>query len=187
MDIQKTLRSKDKAGDDFEIVISRDGREQKLSINIPFSEKANGRLLGVQPIYKKYPLIRALGASFSYSWSMSITILKSLWLTVTGRIAADVTGPVGIAVMAGDAFTAGFWAFIGFLGIINLNLGLLNLLPFPALDGGRIVFVLIEMVTRRKVPEKVETIIHYGGFIVLIALIVLVTGKDIFRLFISNL
>lgn len=186
-DIQKTLRSESKVGDKFDIVISRDGKEQKLSINIPYSEEAGGRLLGVQPPYKKYPIIQALGASFSYSWNMSITILRSLWLTVTGRMEADVTGPVGIAVMAGDAFTAGFWAFIGFLGIINLNLGLLNLLPFPALDGGRIVFVLIEMVTRRKVPEKVETVIHYGGFIVLIALIALVTGKDIFRLFFSNL
>ena len=187
VDIQKTLRSESKTGDEFEIVISRGGEEKKLSIEIPYSEQAGGRLLGVQPPYKKYPFLEALRASFSYSWSMSVTILKSLWLTVTGQIRADVTGPVGIAVMAGDAFTAGFWAFIGFLGIINLNLGLLNLLPFPALDGGRIVFVLIEMVTRRKVPEKVETIIHYGGFVVLIALIVLVTGKDIFRLFLSNL
>lgn len=186
-DIQKIIRDGSKSGDTFDIVVSRGGEEKKLSINIPYSEEAGGRLLGVQPPYRKYPFIQALGASFSYSWSMSVAILKSLWLTVTGQMRADVTGPVGIAVMAGDALTAGFWAFVGFLGVINLNLGLLNLLPFPALDGGRIVFVLIEMVTRRKVPEKVETIIHYGGFIVLIALITFVTGKDIFRLFISNL
>ena len=187
VDIQKTLRSESKVGDEFDIVISRDGKDQKLSINIPYSEEAGGRLLGVQPPYRKYPIIRALGVSFSYSWSRSISILRSLWLAVTGRIAVDVTGPVGIAVMAGDALAAGFWSFLGFLGVINLNLGLLNLLPFPALDGGRIVFVLIEVVTRRKVPERAESIIHYGGFIVLIALIALVTGKDIFRLFLSNL
>ena len=84
--------------------------------------------------------------------------------------------------MAGDAFREGFWTFIAFLGVINLNLGLLNLLPFPALDGGRIIFILVELVTRRKVPERVETMIHYAGFIILLALIFLVTGKDIYRL-----
>ena len=109
-------------------------------------------------------------------------ILSGLWMALTGQIKADVTGPVGIATMAGDAFREGFWTFIAFLGVINLNLGLLNLLPFPALDGGRIIFILVELVTRRKVPERVETMIHYAGFIILLALIFLVTGKDIYRL-----
>ena len=113
---------------------------------------------------------------------MSVEILSGLWMALTGQIKADVTGPVGIATMAGDAFREGFWTFIAFLGVINLNLGLLNLLPFPALDGGRIIFILVELVTRRKVPERVETMIHYAGFIILLALIFLVTGKDIYRL-----
>ena len=60
---------------------------------------------------------------------------------------------------------------------------MLNLLPFPALDGGRIIFIVVEMITGRKVPEKWEALIHYGGFIILISLIILVTGKDIIRLF----
>ncbi|MBQ9881244.1 MAG: site-2 protease family protein, partial [Synergistes sp.] len=82
----------------------------------------------------------------------------------------------------GSAFREGFWSFIAFLGIVNLNLGLLNLFPFPALDGGRLIFILIEVITRRKVPERVETMIHYAGYIVLLALIAIVTGKDIYRL-----
>ena len=87
--------------------------------------------------------------------------------------------------MAGDALKQGIWSFIAFLGVINLHLGLLNLLPFPALDGGRIIFILAEMITGKKVPEKWESLIHYSGFIILISLIILVTGKDIIRLFIK--
>ena len=109
-------------------------------------------------------------------------LIKGLWMMITGQIKADVAGPVGIAVLAGDAFRQGFWTFIAFLGMMNLNLGLLNLLPFPALDGGRIFFILIEIVTRHKVPERWESRIHYGGMVALIALILLVTGKDILRL-----
>ena len=149
---------------------------------MPVDKEAGGRLLGVQPSHEKYPVVKALGTAFTYSWKMSVEILSGLWMALTGQIKADVTGPVGIATMAGDAFREGFWTFIAFLGVINLNLGLLNLLPFPALDGGRIIFILVELVTRRKVPERVETMIHYAGFIILLALIFLVTGKDIYRL-----
>ncbi len=181
-DIQKNIRSKEKRGDRFEIVVERGGEEKHFTVDIPLSQAPGGRLLGVRPQLEKYSLQRALSVSFGYSWRMSLGILRSLWLTLTGRIKADVTGPVGIAAMAGDAFAGGLWSFVAFLGMISLNLGLLNLLPFPALDGGRIVFVLVEIVTRRKVPEKIEAMIHYAGFMILIALILLVTGKDIYRL-----
>lgn len=181
-DIRKNILAKDKKGDVFSITVER-GKEQKnFTVSIPKDEKAGGRLLGVQPSHERYPFFTSLGMAFNYSWKMSTEILRGLWLALTGRIKADVTGPVGIATMAGDAWREGFWTFIAFLGVINLNLGLLNLLPFPALDGGRMIFILIEMATGRKVPEKIETMIHYAGFIVLLALIVLVTGKDIYRL-----
>ena len=181
-DIRKNIQDKDKKGDRFEITVDRGGEEKNFTVDVPVDKEAGGRLLGVQPSHEKYPVVKALGTAFTYSWKMSVEILSSLWMALTGQIKADVTGPVGIATMAGDAFREGFWTFIAFLGVINLNLGLLNLLPFPALDGGRIIFILVELVTRRKVPERVETMIHYAGFIILLALIFLVTGKDIYRL-----
>ncbi|WP_278550188.1 RIP metalloprotease RseP [Cloacibacillus evryensis] len=181
-DIRKNIQDKDKRGDRFDITVERGGEEKHFAIDVPVNKEAGGRLLGVQPSHEKYPLFKALGTAFTYSWKMSVEILSGLWMALTGQIKADVTGPVGIATMAGDAFREGFWTFIAFLGVINLNLGLLNLLPFPALDGGRIIFILVELVTRRKVPERVETMIHYAGFIILLALIFLVTGKDIYRL-----
>lgn len=181
-DIRKNITDKAKKGDTFEITVDRGGENKNFTIEIPKDKKDGTRLLGVQPSHEKYPIFTSLGMAFNYSWKMSTEILRGLWMALTGQIKADVTGPVGIATMAGDAFREGFWTFIAFLGVINLNLGLLNLLPFPALDGGRMIFILIEMATGRKVPEKIETMIHYAGFIVLLALIVLVTGKDIYRL-----
>lgn len=182
-DIRSSIVRKDKKdGEPFAVTVERKGEQKDFKINIPVDKETGSRLLGVQPSHEKYPPLKALGTSFTYSWNMSREILKGLWMAITGQIKADVTGPVGIATMAGDAFKEGFWTFIAFLGVINLNLGLLNLLPFPALDGGRIIFIAIELITRKKVPEKIETMIHYAGFLVLIALILLVTGKDIYRL-----
>jgi len=181
-DIRKNLQNPEMSFDIFTFVIERDGENTEISINIQPIE-GQGRLLGVQPTRIHYSPYRALRHGMSYSWEMGADIIRGMWMTVTGQIKADVVGPVGIAVMAGDAFRRGLWSFLAFMGVINLHLGILNLLPFPALDGGRLIFVLFEMVTRRKIPEKWEAYLHMAGFMVLIALIVLITGKDIIRLF----
>jgi regulator of sigma E protease len=131
----------------------------------------------------RYTPLKALYSGGGYCVQMSVDILKGLWGMITGALQADVAGPVGIAVMAGDAARQGFWTFISFLAVINLNLGLLNLLPFPALDGGRLVFLFGEMISGRKFPEEWENKIHLVGFALLMILIVFVTWKDISRLF----
>ena len=84
--------------------------------------------------------------------------------------------------MAGEAAKGGFYPLLSFLAIISLNLGIINLLPFPALDGGHIVFALVEMITGRNVSQELEGKIHFIGFVLLGALIVLVTWQDILRL-----
>ncbi|NLD04998.1 MAG: site-2 protease family protein [Synergistaceae bacterium] len=184
-DIRDTIQNKDIASDRFQVTVKRGEEILGLDINIPIDPAHGGRLLGVQPGRITYPVHIALQKSLGYSWNMSVEILRGLWMVLTRQVQSDVVGPVGIAVMAGDAFKQGIWSFIAFLGVINLHLGLLNLLPFPALDGGRIIFIISEMITGKKVPEKWESLIHYGGFIILISLIILVTGKDIIRLFIK--
>jgi len=181
-DISNNIRNTRNKNGDFVIVYKRNGKQNTTSLNIPIDKEYKVRLLGIRPRLTTYPIYKSLSESFSYSWQASLAILKALVTLITGKVHTEITGPVGIAVMAGDAFRSGFWAFIGFLGIINLNLGLLNLLPFPALDGGRIFFILIEMLTKHKVPEKWEAYIHYCGFIILVMLIVYVTGKDIMHL-----
>lgn len=184
-DIRDTIQNKDIKSDRFQVILERGDRTLDLDINIPVDPAHGGRLLGVQPGRITYPLHIALQKGLGYSWNMGFEILRGLWMVITRQVQSDVVGPVGIAVMAGDAFKQGIWSFIAFLGVINLHLGLLNLLPFPALDGGRIIFILAEMITGKKVPEKWESLIHYSGFIILISLIIFVTGKDIIKLFIK--
>jgi regulator of sigma E protease len=179
--IRETLQTID--SDEVSIVVSRDGSEITLSGAIPIGAESGVRLWGVQPGRARYPFFKAVFTGMSYCWQMSVEILTGLWRMIAGKIAADVAGPVGIAAMAGDAARQGFWTFVTFLSVINLNLGLLNLLPLPALDGGRLVFLLGEMIFRRKFPEKWENRIHMVGFAMLLSLIALVTWKDIVRLF----
>jgi regulator of sigma E protease len=149
---------------------------------IPFREDEKARLWGIQPGRVRYSAADALVGSLGYCWQMSADILTGLWQMITGAMKAEIAGPVGIAVMAGDAARKGFWTFISFMAVINLNLGLLNLLPLPALDGGRLVFLFGEMLSGRKFPEKWENRIHIVGLAMLLALIAFVTFLDIARL-----
>lgn len=182
-DIRAAVQSGNAPGDTFELEIERGGQIIKQVIDIPRSGQDGARILGVQPMVVKYPIFKAIAYGLGYSWEMGMGIIRGLLMAVSGKLKSDVVGPVGIAVMAGDALRGGAWSFLAFLGIINLHLGLINLFPFPALDGGRIFFVLLEIITRRKVPEKWESYAHLAGFAVLITLIILITGKDIIRLF----
>ena len=179
-DIRTTLQEIDT--DEVSITVKRGDAEMVLAGTVPFDKERGVRLWGVEPSRIKYPVYKALFVGMSYCWKMSVQILQGLWGMIMGTLQADVAGPVGIAAMAGNAAREGFWTFITFLAVINLNLGLLNLLPLPALDGGRIVFILGEMISGRKFPEAWERRIHFVGLIAFLALIVLVTWKDILRL-----
>ncbi len=94
----------------------------------------------------------------------------------------QVAGPVGIVGLVGEASAFGFSALLMFTAFISLNLAVINLLPFPALDGGRLVFVAIEAVTRRPLPVRATQILNTVGFFLLISLMVIVTWNDIARL-----
>ncbi len=179
-DIRTTLQNAET--DSVRIVVERNGAEVALEGAVPRDEERDARLWGVQPGRVRYPIWKAAANALGFCWDLSVLILKGLWQMLTGEIPADVAGPVGIAKMAGEQTRAGFWSFIYFLAVINLNLGLLNLMPIPALDGGRLVFLLGEMVFGRKFPERWENRIHLAGFVVLMGLILLVTWMDIAKL-----
>ena len=131
---------------------------------------------------KRYPFIKALSGSLGYIGDFSIDIVKGIWSWATGNGQVEITGPLGIASMAGKAAREGFWTFLAFLSMISLHLGILNLLPFPALDGGRILLVMGEIMTGKKLPEKWESLVHLAGFILLIILLIFVSWKDLIKL-----
>ncbi|MEK7550369.1 MAG: M50 family metallopeptidase [Patescibacteria group bacterium] len=99
-----------------------------------------------------------------------------------GEVPKDVAGPVGIFAVTSQVAKIGILALVNFVGILSVNLAILNILPFPALDGGRLLFIFIEKIIGRKVVPKVEAAIHSIGMIILLILILAITTHDIRRL-----
>jgi len=140
--------------------------------------------------FVQYPLWQrpfrgmALGVKEAFAWGREI--LKALGQTVArliqGEKPQDVAGPVGIYQISKSAGEQGLLAVFQFTGILSINLAILNLLPLPALDGGRLVFVIIEAVFRRRVKPRFEQAIHLVGMVLLIGFMVLITVNDIHRL-----
>lgn len=121
---------------------------------------------------------------FARSYSSVKMIYDTIYDLVTGRYGAEaVSGPVGITSTLGDAAKTSSVDFIYLAAFISINVGVMNLLPLPALDGGRLVFHIIELVARRPVPRKIEGIIHATGLMLLLGLLAIVTFKDIITIF----
>lgn len=106
---------------------------------------------------------------------------ESLFQLVTGKMSVKyVSGPVGISSVVVEAANIGFDAVLSLTALISLNLAVVNLLPLPALDGGRFIFLLIELLFKKKVPQKYEAVIHFVGLTLLLILMVIIVFKDIF-------
>ena len=116
--------------------------------------------------------------------SYCAVIWRSLLDLIAGKYGISaMSGPVGVTAAIGSVAKQSLKNILPIAALITINLGIFNLLPIPALDGGRLLFILIEMITRKKVPQKYEAIVHTAGFILLIAFMLLITAKDIWSLF----
>jgi len=137
---------------------------------------------------KKYPLYQAPFVGLVESVKISAAFYQELG-RILGQFVTlqkpqvEVAGPVGIVRLTGEAVNYGAEAVIQLLGLLSLNLALINILPFPALDGGQLSFVLYEFVTRRKLSEEFKTRVNTAGFAVLLFLLILITLKDLRALF----
>lgn len=118
------------------------------------------------------------------------TILTGLWMIITqlfhGQVPQGVAGPVGIFAVTTEAARSGIITLINFLGVLSVNLAILNIIPFPALDGGRLLFIGIETVTGRKIVPKIEATINMIGMIILIILLLAITFSDIRHLILAG-
>ena len=178
-----------------DVKVQRNGSEVTLR-NVDFytylgenDEPAVALDFSVEPIEKNFASL--ITESFKSTVSVVKMIWKSLWGMVTGRFGMnDIAGPVGAASVVTQAAQAGLESSFGdavnnivyMLMIITVNLGIVNLLPLPALDGGRFFFMLIEVIARRPVPQKDEAWIHAAGFIILLGFIAVITFNDILRI-----
>jgi len=130
------------------------------------------------------PFGQALVYSAKNTWGFMKLMTIGFIDLISGQISFDnVSGPVGIAGQVGQARDIGISYLITFTALLSLNLAILNLVPFPALDGGRILILLIESVIRRRLKPSIINIINTVGFFALIALMVAVTVKDVINLF----
>ena len=175
------------------LTIIRDGEEQTVVIAPEaglIEEDPERRALGVATGlvgHVSYPLHIAAVKGFERTVNSFVLVLVSL-ATLLGSaftLTADVSqvaGPVGIAALTGEAAAFGFGALLSFAALLSVNLAIINLLPFPALDGGRLLFLGVETATRRKIPVQVAGAVNTVGFFILIALMVAVTVGDITRL-----
>ncbi len=171
----------------IELVVIRDGREIILEDVVFPTEENSGATFGNYDF-----IMRAEEANFGTimkhsvfrSFSTVKVIFDSLKDLVTGRYGADaVSGPVGMAGAVGEATKSGITSLLYLFTLITMNLGVFNLLPIPALDGGRIVFLIIEGIIRRPVKKEVEQTINTVGIMILMALMLFITLKDIVNLF----
>ncbi|MBE6153588.1 MAG: RIP metalloprotease RseP [Firmicutes bacterium] len=131
---------------------------------------------------------RGILPSLSYASSKLMSLTQSMGSTLaglfTGKISvSNVSGPVGIYNVIGEQAKAGFDSILYLTAFLSINVGFINLIPFPAFDGGRILFLIIEKIKGKPVDSKVENMFHYVGFFLLIGLMILVTFNDILRLF----
>ena len=113
-------------------------------------------------------------------------ILQSLWDLISGSASLnDLVGPVGIVDTVNKTAQQGITSLVGLTVVLSLNLGLFNILPFPALDGGRILFAIIRALTGRAVSDEVENAIHFAGLMLLFGFMIIITIKDV-NVFILN-
>ena len=131
--------------------------------------------------------LEAIGRGFETAWTLAIQIPGGLADAVGGLIglndqAQDARGPIGIAQETGRVLEAPLVSQLFFVGLLSVNLAVLNVLPFPPLDGGRIAVVVLEGIRRRRLPAEREALIYLTGFAVLIALVILISIQDIQRL-----
>lgn len=179
----------------IEVSYERDGVSDKVSITPALNEETGRYILGVYGHRgrEKVGFFETLGYGFAEIKYQIYNTVQSLRMLVTGRISPnELSGPVGIVRAMGDTFTQSMvsGAFIAVMNMINFsvllsaNLGVMNLLPIPALDGGRILLFIVEAIRRKKLSEKVEGIIHGVGFGLLMLIMVFVFFNDIRKFFI---
>jgi regulator of sigma E protease len=182
-----------------EVTVERDGQTVVLSdVAFPYQEIDKSEVTGseqdagqmMRVYYADFYVAAApnsIGAVVKNAFYKSVNVATLIWSSlydlVTGHVpVSDLAGPVGLATVISDAAQVGLQSLINIVVLITINLGIMNLLPLPALDGGRLVFLLVEAVIRRPVPPRYEAYVHFMGFVLLMLLAVFVTYQDILRI-----
>ena len=185
------------AGKEIELVVRRGDEEvtttlrPRLPEEIPAGQGATG--VQIQPYFSdenveivKYGPIEALIGGVRQTWNTIVLMIAGLVQLIRGLISPNVPSPEGgvgglvaIGRITAEVAKQGWRDLLNLTAFLSINLAILNLLPIPALDGGRIMFALAEMISRRRIPPEKEALIHFAGFVILIGFMIIVTFMDI--------
>ena len=171
-----------------DITVKRDGETVELR-QVPFvmTEGEDGKkaitldftVYGVEKTF-----FGVIGHAFAWTGSVIKTVWVSLIELITGRYSiSELSGPVGVATAVGQASSYGWDSLFLLIAYITVNLGVFNLLPFPALDGGKLALLLVELIRGKPLPKKYEAYINLAGFVSLFGLMIIVTVSDVIKLF----
>jgi len=172
----------------LDITVTREGESIEL-VDVPFRTETDD--MGNQFISRDfwvYGREKSILGVMHYGFMWTISTARTVWSTLFDLIGGNlpvsqVSGPIGTISVIGDAMSYGLENIIYIMAFLTVNIGVFNLIPFPALDGGRLFFLLIELITRKQVPQKYEGAIHAVGMILLLLLMLFVTYSDITRIF----
>ena len=162
----------------------RAGEIKELVVPLTYDPNSKREMLGVLPEYsiKKFTMLEASKLSLKSGVKIITDTLSGLKMIVTGKVKSEeISGPIGIIKVVGEASKEGASIVFWLMALLSVNVGVLNLLPLPALDGGRIIFVLLEMIGIR-VNKKIEERVHMVGMLILFGFIIFITTNDIFNL-----
>ncbi|MBQ8746644.1 MAG: site-2 protease family protein [Clostridia bacterium] len=171
----------------IDLTVVRDGKTIVLE-DVTFPQvQESGTIFG-QPDFYVHAEQKTFGSVLKHSVCISYSTIKMVWESLydllTGRYGLSaVSGPVGVTQVMTEAASQSAADFIYLAVVISMNLGVMNLLPLPALDGGRLLFLIIEGIRRKPLSRKVEGYVHFAGFVLLMILMVVIMAKDIVGLF----
>jgi regulator of sigma E protease len=168
-------------GATINFLVDRNGEKKEISITPKVNEEGQFKIGVAFDVVEKPNILTSFKQSFSKTASLVAQTFTGLKMIFTGQanLKTDVGGPITIIKISAASAQAGIWNLMNFVGFLSVNLAVFNLLPFPALDGGWCVILLIEFITRRKVPDRIVGVLNYIGFAALIGLMIVVTIKDI--------
>lgn len=168
---------------ELDMTLLRDGETVKVHLTAIRDVEDTRYIVGIRPLTERNAP-QAVRLAVRQTWTMSAEVVGFLAsLPAGGQAGVEIVGPVGMASMVGEAARGGIYNLLALTGLFSINLGIFNLLPLPALDGGRIFFILAELVLRKKIDKEKEGMVHLAGFALLMALMLFVLYKDLLRLF----
>jgi regulator of sigma E protease len=166
------------------LVIERDEIEKTLTVTPKMREEDSKGVIGITGTYLVRPatIIEQIRFGIQQTFFVAGLILNAIWQMITGKMAADISGPIAITRVLGRAARLGFPYLLNLAAIININIGLFNLIPIPALDGSRLVFLAIEGIRGKPVAQDKENMFHVIGFALLMLLAIFVAYRDILNI-----